>query len=137
MRKSQLGRKARSRTRAVRETIARTPVKRKRRTKAETTRIYGTEAHQKWLRDMPCLGCARMGTEDRPHHLHHTKTGGMGKKANAAWQVPLCSECHGNLHLFGPKWFERAYADMLGGFTLRDWAANHAAAWLRWQEGGE
>ena len=104
----------------------------KRRTAKEATRIYGTPAHQDWLRAMPCLGCARMGSEDRPHHLHHTKNGGTGKKADACWQVPLCHDCHRLVHA-GAETFEKAHAAMLCGRTLRSWAATYADAYTKWE----
>lgn len=108
-------------------------IKSKPRTKAESRRIYGTDAHQKWLRDHPCLGCARIGTDERPHHLHHVENGGMGKKADAALQVPLCDSCHAFVHDHGRKTFEAAYWRMLAGRTLAEWAAKYAAAWPKFQ----
>lgn len=110
----------------------RTPIKRKARTKASRERIYGTDEHQAWLRAMPCLGCALMGTDERPHHLHHTKNGGTGRKADASRQVPLCALCHGFLHQHGPTTFESVYADMLAGRTLASWAEQYAKGWKEW-----
>lgn len=108
------------------------PIRRKPRSSSETKRIYGTKAHQQWLRAMPCLGCARVGTDERPHHLHHTRNGGLSKKANAETLVPLCFGCHWLLHQHGPETFERAHADMLAHRTLRSWAETCADAWTKW-----
>lgn len=108
------------------------PIRRKPRTKADTVRIYGTPEHQAWLRAHGCLGCARAGTEDRPHHLHHTANGGKGRKADASTLVPLCWGCHWLLHQHGPETFERAHADFLCGRTLKSWAETYADAWEKW-----
>jgi hypothetical protein len=117
------------RTAWIRRTTA---IRRKPRTRSESERSYGTPEHQDWLRGHPCLGCARIGTEDRPHHLHHTQNGGGGRKADARRQVPLCASCHGWLHDHGAKSFEAAFADMLCGRTLVSWAATYAEAWKQW-----
>lgn len=103
----------------------------KKRSAAETTRVYGDDDRQTFLRGMPCLGCARMGTDERPHHLHHTKNGGTGKKASANTQVPLCPDCHSYLHDHGPKTFAAAFWRMLAGRTLVEWAAHYDRAYSR------
>lgn len=110
----------------------RKPTKRKGRTPAERTRIYGPDERQDWMRGHPCLGCARIGTEDRPHHLHHVKSGGMGYKGGAELLVPLCFLCHQFVHQQGVRRFEAAYADMLCGRPLRSWAETYAHAWELW-----
>jgi hypothetical protein len=56
----------------------------------------------------------------------------MGKKADASTLVPLCFGCHHALHSFGPLAFETAYADMLCGRTLKEWAGTYAEAWEKW-----
>lgn len=104
----------------------------KKRSAKASTRIYGTPAHQDWLRAMPCLGCSRIGTEDRPHHLHHTANGGMGRKADATDQVPLCHACHDYVHQLGVRTFERNYAAMLCYRSLTAWAQTYAEAWTKW-----
>jgi hypothetical protein len=109
-----------------------TPIRRKPRKASETRRIYGTRKHQKWLRDHPCLGCACSGSDDYPHHLHHTANGGKGRKADASTLVPLCYGCHWLLHQHGPETFQRAHADFLCGRTLESWAETYADAWSNW-----
>lgn len=110
------------------------PIRRKPRSKAATIRIYGTPAHQQFLRSLPCLGCARIGTDERPHHLHHVRNGGLSKKADAKYQVPLCCLCHAELHGLngGQQTFEHTHAAMLCYRTLESWAQQFAEAWKGW-----
>ena len=69
------------------------PVNRERR-QAERERAYGPKARREWLTRQPCVACGRVPTEDRPNHQHHTKGGGVGRKADADTIVPLCPTCH-------------------------------------------
>jgi hypothetical protein len=105
----------------------------KKRSAAERTRIYGTDAHQAWLRAHACVGCASTGSDERPHHLHHVTNGGAGRKADASALVPLCPDCHAFYHQYGPSTFAAAFWRMLAGRTLREWAAHYARAWQRFQ----
>lgn len=109
----------------------RTPLRPKRRTAAEHERVYGTTAHQRFLRGLPCVGCGRMGSEDCPHHLHHVRNDGMGRKADAKHQVPLCCWCHQELHHMGQMTFERAHGAVLLYRTLESWAETFADAYTK------
>lgn len=123
---------ARAMAEADRPKKPRTPIRRKKRSASERERIYGTEAHQDWLRAHGCLGCGRTGSDDHPHHLHHVRNGGKGRKADAATLVPLCCYCHQELHAKGPETFEHTHGAMLSYRTLRGWAEHYAKAWTKW-----
>ena len=69
------------------------PVNRERR-KAERERAYGPKERREWLTRQPCVSCGLIGTDERPNHQHHTKGGGVGRKADADTIVPLCPTCH-------------------------------------------
>ena len=73
------------------------PVNRERR-KAERERAYGPKERREWLTRQPCVACGRVPTEDRPNHQHHTKGGGVGRKADADTLVSLCPKCHRKHH---------------------------------------
>jgi hypothetical protein len=71
------------------------------RRKAESHRIYGTRERVAWMQGLPCLACGYAGPT--PRQVAHTKSGGMGRKADAATTVPLCPPCHGKQHQSGWK----------------------------------
>ena len=73
------------------------PINRERRVK-ERERAYGPEKRREWLTRQPCVACGRVPTEDRPNHQHHTRTGGMGRKADADTLVSVCPDCHRKHH---------------------------------------
>ena len=90
------------------------------RTKSEQYRIYGSPERQEFVRSLGCLICGQ------PPELAHTKSGGMGRKADADTIVPLCHAHHSELHQHGAKTFEAHW-----GLDL-----NASAAWIeaKWQE---
>ena len=55
----------------------------------------------RWVSSLPCINC---GTEDGTVVAHHLKgcyaplSGGMGRKANDYFTMPLCFKCHDKLH---------------------------------------
>jgi hypothetical protein len=100
------------------------------RSAKERTRIYGTPAHQDWLRAHGCVGCCT-----RPVELHHVRNGGTGRKADAEWQVPMCAPCHRLYHQHGAATYEAAFAQTLGGRTLRQCALWYKAAWRSYSTG--
>ena len=56
-----------------------------------------------------CVVCAR-GANTDPHHLRSQSYGrGMGRKSHDKYCVPLCRDCHNEVHLVGtkeePEWF--------------------------------
>lgn len=94
---------------------------RRRRTKREFARIYGSKARVKWVQSLPCLLC-----ENTPSQNAHIETGGTGRKADYDKIVPLCYWAHRLLHTMGRSTFERCEKIDL---------AYHAAATQRqWEE---
>jgi len=69
------------------------PIRKRSRSKADTARVYGDEARQAWLRARPCIVCGA-----GPVELHHTRNGGLSRKADAATLVPLCARHHREYH---------------------------------------
>lgn len=89
--------------------LARAPMTRKHRPKAETQRIYGDEDRREWVKSLPCCVCGRTPC-DNAHTPH--PSAGMGRKADASAIVPLCSGpagCHAELHRVGIKTFGRRH----------------------------
>ena len=97
----------------------------KRHTK-EWLRAYGSEERVEWIKAQPCaIGFAA------PSENAHVRTGGMGRKADAKWIVPLCRRCHRSLHVTGKKAFEQTHAidlDQAARRTHCRWQA-----YLEWQ----
>lgn len=62
----------------------RSPVKKRKRPQAETTRIYG-DAYGDYIRSLPCHFCGRW-----PSVQAHLKAGGTGYKDNAERTLPMC-----------------------------------------------
>jgi len=52
-----------------------------------------------WLHTLPCMLCNKQG----PVHAHHTKSGGMGIKGSDYSCIPVCSECHAEIHQHSGK----------------------------------
>ena len=88
------------------------------RSKQESYRIYGSPERQAFVRS---LGCLIDGSEPE---LAHTRTGGMGRKADAETIVPLCHAHHSELHQHGVKTFEQSW-----GVDLQATAAWIEAKW--------
>lgn len=75
-----------------------------RRKKREFERAYGGEARVEWIRAQPSVVSGRT-----PCVNAHVANGGMGRKADAAWIVPLTYEEHEELHQVGVLRFEQRY----------------------------
>ena len=73
------------------------------------------ERYLKTLRGSPCLVCSR-GAE--AHHLQHVGERGVGMRSGDNWAVPLCHDCHMDLHRFGD---ERTWWDLMG-IDAKAWA---------------
>lgn len=73
------------------------------------------ENYLKTLRGAPCLVCRR-GAE--AHHLQRAEQRGVGYKTGDNWAVPLCHDCHMELHHFGD---EQTWWD-LQGIDPIEWA---------------
>ena len=77
-----------------------------------------SEKYLNTLRGSPCLVCRR-GAE--AHHLQHVGERGVGMKSGDNFAVPLCHECHMQLHRFGD---ERTWWD-LSGVDPIEWATRN------------
>ena len=68
-------------------------IKPKKRSASEFQRIYGGATRVRWVASLPCWACGYAG--DIPRQNAHTRTDGMGRKADADTIIPLCPPCHG------------------------------------------
>ena len=93
------------------------PVNSKRRSRS-FDRAYGGDARTAWIAGQPCLACGKTPSENA-----HVTTGGMGRKADARWIVPLCAPCHLRCHK-GRKTFEAQH-----NLDLGIWAVIIDARW--------
>lgn len=73
------------------------------RNRTEHYRIYGSPERQAWFRTLGCLICGQSP------EIAHVTNGGMGRKADARYTVPLCTSHHAEQHQQGVKSFEQAY----------------------------
>jgi hypothetical protein len=89
---------------------------------SDFARIYHSRARVRWVKSLPCVGCT-----GRPSENAHTENGGMGRKADYPTIAPLCSSCHGYVHRYGIREFERAF-----GINLKALARATQAAWERY-----
>ncbi len=64
------------------------PVNRARKA-ANFARAYGSEDRVEWVQSLPCCVCGRS-----PSQNAHIRTGGMGRKSDARFIVPLCAKDH-------------------------------------------
>jgi len=95
------------------------------RTAKSFARAYGSETRVLWIKSLPCLACVALTVPQRfPTENVHTRTGGMGRKADADTIIPLCTYHHDELHRHGPVAFEARY-----GWSLVDAAAHIATQW--------
>lgn len=76
------------------------PVKRE----ATFERAYGGAERVEWMKAHPCLACGAVPSENA-----HVRNGGMGRKADAKYIVPLCHTHHEELHRRGQDSFEVRY----------------------------
>lgn len=76
--------------------------KRKRR---EFARAYGGKARVEWMKALPCAVC-RPTRQRTPTECAHVGNGGMGRKADARYTIPLCASHHRDLHENGALSFE-------------------------------
>lgn len=95
------------------------PIRRKKRSAAEFQRAYGGVDRLAWLHGLFCLVC-----ETTPCEAAHVGSGGMGRKADAEFTVPLCHRHHMELHAVGIKTFAQAHR-----IDLVAEAARVALAW--------
>ena len=78
------------------------------------------------LREMPCLACGIIPA-GVAHHLLRAEPRGMGLKTSDNCAVPMCHNCHSELHMAGN---EELYWD-LRGINAYMWANKN------WRDHGE
>ena len=66
----------------------------------EWTRAYHSPARVRWVAAQPCAVCGMTPSENA-----HIRTGGMGRKADYCFIVPMCSRAHRDLHRVGSSAF--------------------------------
>ena len=96
--------------------MKRSPLKRKtrlrpvnaQRRKAAWIRAYGGKRRIAFVKSLPCI--VQAGDCAGPIDVAHTKVGGMSRKADARFTVPLCRRHHRALHTVGRETFETTYA---------------------------
>ena len=71
----------------------------------EFLRVYGSVDRTEWIARHPSV-VSRGG----PCVNAHVRTGGVGRKADACWIVPLTWDEHNELHQHGVKTFEAKYS---------------------------
>lgn len=59
-------------------------------------RRWENQTYTRWVKTQPCEGCRRPA--DDPHHIIGQGMGGMATKAHDLFVIPLCRECHDELH---------------------------------------
>ena len=120
MRKTRLTRKS---------SLTRSPMKRgRKRSAAEFARVYGGEERILWMQRQRCVV-----TGEWPCVTVHVKTGGMGRKADARWTVPMIPHKHDELHRIGIRSFEAKYhvnLECLAIATQERWEREQAIAVL-------
>jgi hypothetical protein len=72
---------------------------------AETERIYGPTARREWVKSQPCAVSGQRGQIVQAH----AKGGGIARKADAEFVLPLLRTLHDELHQHGVKTFEAKY----------------------------
>lgn len=70
---------------------------------ANLERAHGPAERREWIKTLPCANCGIVGYSEGAH----IKNGGMSKKADARFIVPLCGQhhdvigCHATQHIYG------------------------------------
>ena len=64
-------------------------------------RAYHSQERVDWIQAMPCIACGAGPCEN-----HHTRGGGVGRKADWETVVPLCAGCHRECHQVGTLTFQ-------------------------------
>lgn len=73
-------------------------------------RAYGSKARVEWLKAEPCAISGRT-----PCDVVHAIGGGMGRKSDARFTLPLHRDLHRELHQIGVASFEAKYSISLVG----------------------
>ena len=73
-------------------------------------RRWENEVYTRWVKTQSCAGCCRPA--DDPHHIIGHGMGGTATKAHDLFVIPLCRECHDELHADVPA-FEHKHGTQL------------------------
>ncbi|STW98424.1 DUF968 domain-containing protein [Kluyvera ascorbata] len=73
-------------------------------------RRWINESYTRWVKTQPCECCRRPA--DDPHHIVGHGMGGTATKAHDLFVIPLCRECHDELHA-GVSAFEQKHGTQL------------------------
>ena len=68
--------------------------------------LFRCEAYTTWVRTLPCANCAAHPPSAPHHRIGHGRNSAM--KTSDAEVMPLCDECHQNLHNIGWRQWEEA-----------------------------
>ena len=119
---------------AKREKKPAKPVKKRniKRHSREWLRAYGSRERVEWVKSLPCCACGKIGFSE----CAHIRAGGMGRKSDAGFTVPLCGHlagliknCHSDIHTMGVwSWQESR------GINLEDEAAATERRWLAYTQ---
>ena len=84
----------------------------------EWARAYHSPARVRWVAAQPCVVCGMTPSENA-----HIQTGGMGRKANYQYIVPMCSTAHRNFHQHGREFGDSRSLDLpaLARLTEQRW----------------
>lgn len=98
------------------------PMKKKnaKRRQSEFARTYGGRERVEWIKSQPCAVSGVRGDIENVH----TRGGGAGRKADAAFVIPLSRELHRQLHRLGKASFEAKWNVDLDAIAARveaDW----------------
>jgi hypothetical protein len=69
---------------------------------------WESKKYRKWVSEHPCIICGKSPPND-PHHLKIKGNGGMSRKPDDVWCVPLCREHHNEIETSGKLSFEATY----------------------------
>ena len=85
-------------------------------------RSFGSEERVYWISRHPSIVSGKIPCENA-----HVRTGGVGRKADSKWIVPLTFEEHQELHQKGQRTFEAKY-----GVNLIECAERIEKEWQSW-----
>lgn len=63
-------------------------------------KVYRNRQYLNWVATLPCSNCGIVDETIVAHHLIGVSQGKMGGKASDLETMPLCYDCHTEIHLF-------------------------------------
>lgn len=104
--------------------IPRKPLRHRKRSRAEFDRIYGGVERVLWIQRQQCII-----TGEWPCVTVHVRGGGVSRKADYRWTVPMIPVMHEELHRIGRRSFEARYnvdLELAAIATQQRWLAHCA-----------